>query len=476
MNTILAGNSDESISIMTDALRRRQHSLTSGKPDDDLFKELLQGSYPLVILSDFSEEGLQFIRKIRALETGKRYTIIAVISKEQLDQIHRLLDADVDQYIVESLFDRDRLDVRLAFAEKMARNKEGQFLIEQKLKESEARSRSILRTTVDAIITIDNRGSIRTFNRAAENLFKYEASEVVGKNVKVLMPHPYKREHDDYMENYHKTGKRKIIGIGRDVTGRRKDGSTFPMYLAVSEVNVNGNRLYTGIIRDITEQRRLEQEILRISEHERRRIGQDLHDGLGQMLTGIRLINRNIAHSLHEENHPLAGELDDITRLLKEADEFARNLSRGLIPVELDGNGLNAALERLVHNAERLLNISCTLTLGSNIQFHDNTSLIHLYRIAQEATSNAVKHGNASEVHITLKADEEKLTLQIDDNGTGFAPDWDEKKGLGVRIMMFRARLIGANVDISDSNLGGASVIVTLLSVGSTYYIQDSKP
>lgn len=459
---------------MTDALKRRQHTITSGKPTDELLEKLTKGHYPLVILSDFTEEALQFSRNIRALETGKRYTIVAVISQGQLDHVHRLLDADIDQYIVESLFDQDRLDVRLAFAEKMARNKEGQFLIEQKLKESEARSRSILRTTVDAIITIDDRGTIRTFNRAAEKLFQFAASEVIGKNVKVLMPHPYRREHDDYMENYHRTGKRKIIGIGRDVTGKRKDGSTFPMYLAVSEVNINGQRLYTGIIRDITEQRRLEQEILRISEHERRRIGQDLHDGLGQMLTGISLINRNIAHSLHEENHPMASELDDITSLLKEADEFARNLSRGLIPVELDDNGLNAALERLVQNAERLLNISCTLTLGSNIQFHDNTSLTHLYRIAQEATSNAVKHGNASEVHITLRADEEKLTLRIDDNGTGFAPNWDEKKGLGVRIMMFRARLIGANVDISDSELGGASVLVTLLSVGSTYFIKDS--
>lgn len=473
MNTLLAGYSGESFIILTDALKRRHHTVTSGKPGHELLEELTRKNYPLIILSDFTEEALHFSRNIRALENGKRYTIIAVVSGGQLDHIHRLLDADVDQYIVESLFDELRLDVRLAFAEKMARNKEGQFLIEQKLKESEARSRSILRTTVDAIITIDDQGHIRTFNRAAEKLFLYDASEVIGKNVKVLMPHPYRREHDEYIDNYHRTGKRKIIGIGRDVTGRRKDGTTFPMYLAVSEVNVNGQRLYTGIIRDITEQRRLEQEVLRISEHERRRIGQDLHDGLGQMLTGISLINRNIAHSLHEENHPLAGEVDEITNLIKEADEFARNLSRGLIPVEFEGDGFHAALERLVQNAERLLNISCTLTLGSNIHFEDSTSLTHLYRIAQEATSNAVKHGNASEVHITLRADDEKLTLRIDDNGTGFASDWDEKKGLGVRIMMFRARLIGANVDISDSHLGGASVLVTLLHVGSTYSIKD---
>jgi two-component system, LuxR family, sensor kinase FixL len=474
MDTLIIGFNKEAKTILEDALSRRRHNFKTAEPNEKSLQLLDQKHFSLILLSDFSEEGIQFCRNVRARESGKRYTIVAVIDKAQMDQLHRLIDADVDQYFVESLYDEQRLDVRLEFAEKMTRNKEGQFLIEQKLRESEARARSILKTTVDAIITIDERGSVRTFNRAAEKLFQFDASEVIGKNVNVLMPQPYRREHDDYINNYHQTGHRKIIGIGRDVTGKRKDGSTFPMYLAVSEVNVNGQRLYTGIIRDITEQRRLEQEVLRISEHERHRIGQDLHDGLGQMLTGISLINKNIAHSLKEENHPLADEVNEITNLVKEADEFARSLSRGLIPVEFDSEGLTAALERLVQNAERLFNIKCRLTVKQNIVFDDTTSLIHLYRIAQEATSNAVKHGNATEVHISLKADKEKMILMIEDNGTGFANDWDKHKGLGVRIMSFRARLVGANVDIGISQeLGGAAIVVSLLAVGSSYSITE---
>lgn len=474
MNTLLVGLDSEAKLILADALKRRQHQFVIGEPQQSSLDLLDEKHISLIILSDFSEKGIQFCRDVRAKESGRRYTIAAVISRDQTDQLHRLLDADVDQYFVESLYDEQRLDIRLAFAEKMTRNKEGQFLIEQKLRESEARARSILKTTVDAIITIDERGSIRTFNRAAEKLFQFGASEVVGKNVNVLMPQPYRREHDDYMHNYHKTGNRKIIGIGRDVTGKRKDGSTFPMYLAVSEVNVNDQRLYTGIIRDITEQRRLEQEVLRISEHERHRIGQDLHDGLGQMLTGISLINRNIASSLKEEGHKLADEVDEITKLIKEADEFARTLSRGLIPVEFDNQGLKVALERLAQNAERLFGIKCVLTCNYNITFEDTTSLVHLFRIAQEATSNAVKHGKATEVHITLEASEEKLTISVEDNGTGFTDDWDKQKGLGVRIMSFRARLVGANLEIHDSNkLGGAHILVTLLAVGSSYSYTD---
>jgi two-component system, LuxR family, sensor kinase FixL len=472
MKTLITGYNDEAIHILQNALERRQHDVIIGEPSDNLLNTIEGEDISLIILSDFSEKGLRVCRLSRASEKGKHRTVIAVISQEHMEYLHQLLDADIDQYITESLYDEQRLDVRLAFAERMARHKEEQFLIEQKLRESEARARSILSTTVDAIITIDRHKLIRTFNKAAENLFQYKAAEVIGKNVKMLMPQPYRREHDGYIDNYHNTGHRKIIGIGREVTGMRKDGSTFPMYLAVSEVNANGQRLYTGIVRDITEQRRLEQEVLRISEHERHRIGQDLHDGLGQMLTGISLINRNIANRLRDEKHELADEVDDITRLVKEADEYARSLSRGLIPVEFEDKGLKSALERMLKNAEKLFNVTCTIDASHELHFEDATNLTHLYRIVQEATSNAVKHGNASKVDITINADDERVLVRIEDNGTGFDENWEEEKGLGVRIMQFRAQLIGANLDIGESKMGGAAIIITLYSIGSNYNLK----
>ncbi|WP_234571432.1 sensor histidine kinase [Rhodohalobacter sp. 614A] len=474
MNTLIAGFDKEVKKTLFNALQRRHHYIVITEPTDQGLNLLEEKNFSLILISDYSEEAIQFCKLIRAKEHGRKYTIFAVITQSDVEHLHRLIDADIDQYIIESLHSEQRLDVRLAFAEKMARNKEGQFLIEMKLRESEARARSILRTTVDAIIAIDDRGSVRTFNKAAEDLFQYSSSEVIGQNIKVLMPQPYRREHDGYIHNYHQTGDRKIIGIGREVTGKRKDGSTFPMYLAVSEVNVNGQRLYTGIIRDVSEQRRLEQEVLRVSEHERFRIGQDLHDGLGQMLTGITLITKNIASSLKDEDHPLAKDVVEITDLLKEADEYARGLSRNLIPVELDSSGLVAALQRLATNAERLFNIECKLKDTLNIHFDDPTSLTHLFRIVQEATSNAVKHGNASKVQIDMKHDETKLIVKIEDNGTGFSQDWDKHKGLGVRIMKFRSRLIGANFEIEKSSLGGAAILVTLLAVGSSYKILSS--
>jgi PAS domain S-box-containing protein len=126
--------------------------------------------------------------------------------------------------------------------------------------ESEARLRAIVDNAVDGIITIDEYGLIVDFNPAAQRLFGYEPGEVVGQNVKSLMPDPYRKEHDGYLRNYRETGQRKIIGIGREVAGRRKDGSVFPLDLAVSEVHFGGRRLFTGIVRDITDRKRVEEE------------------------------------------------------------------------------------------------------------------------------------------------------------------------------------------------------------------------
>jgi two-component system, LuxR family, sensor kinase FixL len=129
------------------------------------------------------------------------------------------------------------------------------------LKDSEARIRAILETAVEGIITIDERGLIESLNSAAERLFGYTRAELIGRNVSVLMPSPYKEEHDSYMSNYVTTGHRKIIGIGREVVGQRKDGSVFPMDLSVGELNVGGKRLFTGIVRDITVRKRAEEQL-----------------------------------------------------------------------------------------------------------------------------------------------------------------------------------------------------------------------
>ncbi|HYD32749.1 MAG TPA: PAS domain S-box protein [Azospirillaceae bacterium] len=148
---------------------------------------------------------------------------------------------------------------------------------ERQLRESEAQTRAILETAVDGIITIDEHGSVLSLNAAAEHLFGYGAAEVVGRNVKMLMPEPYRSAHDEYLANYRQTGERKIIGIGREVQGLRKDGSVFPLELSVGEAVVSGTRFFTGIVRDISERKKTEEE-LRHSEERFRLLIENVRD------------------------------------------------------------------------------------------------------------------------------------------------------------------------------------------------------
>ena len=122
----------------------------------------------------------------------------------------------------------------------------------------DARYRAIIDTAVDAIVVIDEAGNIESFNKSAERIFGYMADEVIGKNVRLLMPEPYRTEHDGYLDHYRTTGQRRIIGIGREVVGQRKDGSTFPLDLSIAEWRAGERRYFTGIMRDVTERKQAE--------------------------------------------------------------------------------------------------------------------------------------------------------------------------------------------------------------------------
>jgi len=130
----------------------------------------------------------------------------------------------------------------------------------QELRDSEAKTQAIVDNTVDGLITIDERGHIESFNKACETIFGYQADEAIGQNIKILMPEPYEQEHDGYLKNYRDTGDRKIIGIGREVKGQHKDGRVFPIELSVNEVSIHGRRVFSGIVRDITERKKSEAE------------------------------------------------------------------------------------------------------------------------------------------------------------------------------------------------------------------------
>jgi two-component system sensor kinase FixL len=334
---------------------------------------------------------------------------------------------------------------------------------EDDLKESEARTRAVLDTAVDAIITIDANATIESFNPAAERIFGYAAKEVVGRNVRMLMPEPYHSEHDQYMRNYITTGRKKIIGIGREVIGQRKDGSTFPMDLAVSEVRLGDRRIFTGLVRDITERRRLEAQVLEASANEQQRIGQDLHDGLCQQLAGISYATELLAKKLTKKSVPEAKDVRGITDMVDDAITQARGLARGLAPVKMEADGLALALEDLAAQVRGIYKVDCQLSTRGQVLLDDNIVATHLFRVAQEAVNNAIKHGKARHVTIGLSVVDSTLILTIKDDGAGVsAKRAGGSDGIGLHLMAYRARVSGGTFDIRPATGGGTIVTVSV--------------
>jgi len=333
---------------------------------------------------------------------------------------------------------------------------------ESALRDTAERLRAILETAVEGIITINDHGIVESFNPAAERIFDYPAGEVVGRNVNVLMPSPYREEHDSYLANYRRGGDARIIGIGREVVGRRKDGSEFPMDLSVSEVRLADRRIFTGFVRDISERKRLEKEILEISDREQRRIGHDLHDGLCQQLAGIELMSQVLEQKVGARSKTGAARAADISRHVREAISYTRSLARGLSPVMRDAEGLMSALHELASNACRMFHVACGFECDPPVLIHEHSTATHLYRIAQEAVSNALKHGKARRIWISLKCVGNRNILSVKDDGCGIPKTLPDNKGMGLRIMQYRAGMIGGAAMVERDLEGGTSVICSV--------------
>jgi PAS domain S-box-containing protein len=331
----------------------------------------------------------------------------------------------------------------------------GRKQVEQALRDREERLRTILHTAADAIVTIDRQGRIVATNPATERLFGYGEAELVGQNVTVLMPSPYKDEHDGYLSAFLKTGVKHIIGTIREVQARRKDGTLFPADLAVSEVERLG--LFTGIIRDISRRKELEREVVEIAALEQRRIGQDLHDSVAQDLTALNLLAGDLKQSL-QANRPDTADLARlISRGLQTSQHALRAVMRGLLPVSVDSQGLMAALADLADRTRQLGKAVCTFDCPEPVPVADNLTATHLYLIAQEAVHNAIKHALAGDVRIGLRSDG-NLILTVKDNGIGMPDRPTGAQGLGLRIMRNRAAIVGATLRISRAEPHGTLV------------------
>jgi len=212
------------------------------------------------------------------------------------------------------------------------------------------------------------------------------------------------------------------------------------------------------LTQEVEERICLQKEILSVSEQEQRRIGRELHDGLGQQLTGISFMSKALGRKLNNKSLVESADAEQIVKLINQTIDQVRGLSRGLHPVDVENKGLASVLKELATSAKTLFGIQCVFQDDQTISINDDTMTVQLYRIVQEAISNAFKHGKANHVQVKLASSQDHLTLTVENDGLVFPAEKIKEKGMGLHIMKYRAEMIGGTFCIERGGEGGTIV------------------
>ena len=311
----------------------------------------------------------------------------------------------------------------------------------------------------DAIILIGMDGRYIDVNPGFQRLFEYSRDEVVGHTSREFELWVNRQDRTTVIRLFREQG----AVYDFEVRFRTKSGTIREVLLSVERIELDGVPCALSIAHDVTERRQLERELIEISERERQRIGYDLHDTLGQHLAGIAFLSKVLEQRLTARHAAEATQAAQIVAFVNQAIEQARTLAGGLAPVTLETYGLVFALQELAASVEALFHCACKVSSHHAIHITDHAVAMHLYRIVQEAVNNAIQHGKARQITITLSVRREGgMILMVHDNGVGFPTDVAERRGMGLRIMHHRARMIGAILEVQRGTHGGTRVICTL--------------
>jgi len=331
-------------------------------------------------------------------------------------------------------------------------------IIEDKLKAEaaiKARYEQLFENANDVVFTHDLQGRITSINKAGASLLQRKQENILNKNVIDLI-----------VEEQHPAARQWLEQV---VSGMEIPTADWDFMNASGhrlKLEINSRRIeqagqfveVEGIARDATERKRLEREILDVVNKEQQRLGHDLHDGVCQQLAAIAYRAHILARRLKAQGADDSSEAQDIGKLINESLVQTRAVARGLFPVRLEAEGLVSALEEFASSTTNLFQTKCIFSYGGIIPELNNTLAMHIYYIAQEAVINAVKHGHANQVALHLGQTDSGILLTVQDDGIGFQLTDRSRTGMGIGIMRYRAKVIGATLEISSEPGQGAKI------------------
>ena len=326
---------------------------------------------------------------------------------------------------------------------------------------------SLLDSAMDAIITVDEGRRVVQYNQAAEKVFGWTAAQMLGQPLARLIPERFHAAHGAHVTRFGATGvTSRRMGGSSVVYGLRANGEEFRMDASISQVDTRGGKLFTVILRDVTERVRAQEELSAfaaeantIREAEKRRIARELHDELAQLLTALKMDTIWVRDSLPDGGQAVATKLGDMLTMLDTAVAATRRIAADLRPLLLDDLGLIPAVEWLVHNFTQRTGVACALLADEELELPEPYATA-VFRIVQESLANVAKHAQASQVEVRIECTPAAVTMRVADNGRGFSPAAPRKPhSLGLMGLRERAHLLKGSIDV-DSQLGKGTRIV----------------
>lgn len=413
-----------------------------------------QSVYP-IIAPEFRDSFEAFNNSVCAGESGTmQFEVVGLKGTRKWMETHAVPFAH----------DKEGQVVHLAFTQEITQRK----LTEAAIKESEARFRKLFELNPDPTFITSLEGKFLDVNEAACAVLGYSKEELLNMGPMDIDTQEFREQVPERITAL-KTHGTAVF----ESAHRTKKGDLIPVEISNRILSVFGTDVILGVARDLTARKRelemrqqvqLENALVKSAEELQQSIGNELHDNLGQILSGISLLCRALQQQLNADNSRYSELAESIVQHSNAAINECRSLSSGLSPVNLEADDFLSALIGLAKRTEKLFDIDVEIEFDPQINIHDQATALHLYRIIQEATSNAIRHGKARRILIALSMKSGKLVLSVKDNGSALrstAAETGAHSGMGLKIMRYRAQQIGAEMELIHLPEGGIEILIT---------------